>query len=61
MLITANCGRGKTTFALSLSSTGLLSRINKVLERNSLFINQYKPIEANEVLFLTSRKIIASQ
>lgn len=56
MLIIASCGRGKTTFALSLGEDGLLAEINRIRrKRNLLDINQ-KDIEPDEVLFLSSRK-----
>lgn len=56
MLISASCGRGKTTFSLSLSAFGLLDQINKIRHRNNLFIPDLQDIKPDEVLFLTSRK-----
>lgn len=56
MLISASCGRGKTTFSLSLSSSGLLAQINQERRKNNLFDQDLKDIEPDEVLFLTSRK-----
>lgn len=56
MLISASCGRGKTTFSLSLSPFGLLDQINKIRHRNNLFIPDLQDIKPEEVLFLTSRK-----
>lgn len=56
MLITASCGRGKTTYSLSLSSFGLLEQINQERKRVNLFDKNLKDIEPDQVLFLTSRK-----
>lgn len=56
MLITASCGRGKTTYSLSLSSFGLLEQINQERNRVNLFDKNLKKIEPDQVLFLTSRK-----
>ena len=45
MLITASCGRGKTTYSLSLSSFGLLEQINQERNRVNLFDKNLKKIE----------------
>lgn len=61
MLITASCGRGKTHYALSLGEDGLLAEINKIQRKNNLFVKDLKDIKPCEMLFLTSRKVIAVQ
>lgn len=61
MLITANCGRGKTYYALSLGEDGMLAEINRLRKRNNLFVKDLEDIKPCEVLFLTSRKVIAGQ
>lgn len=59
ILLCGNCGRGKTTFALDLSEAGLLYQVNKELKKRALGV--YNPIGADDVLFLTSRKVIKDQ
>lgn len=61
MLLTASCGRGKTHFALSIGDNGLLAEINRILYKNNILDRNYQHIQPQEVLFLTSRKAIASQ
>lgn len=56
MLITASCGRGKTYYSFN----ALLDDINTILMRNAI-CHVHKDIEKEEVLFLTSRKIIKKQ
>lgn len=56
MLITASCGRGKTTFALSIGEDGLLAEINRIRRKRNLLDLNFKDIEPDEVLFLSSRK-----
>lgn len=60
MLITASCGRGKTTFALSIGNDGLLAQINRERKKQSLF-EAVADISPEQVLFLTSRKSIKQQ
>ena len=60
MLITASCGRGKTTFALSIGNDGLLAQINRERQKQSLF-EAVADISPEQVLFLTSRKSIKQQ
>lgn len=61
MLITATCGRGKTYCALSLGENGMLAEINKIRRKNNLFVRDLEDIKPYEMLFLTSRKIVAKQ
>lgn len=61
MLITASCGRGKTHYALSLDENGLLAEINRMNRKNNLLVVDQKDIKPCEMLFLTSRKVIAVQ
>jgi hypothetical protein len=42
MLITALCGRGKTTYALTIGKGGLLYDINEKRERDNLFDKNLK-------------------
>lgn len=60
MLITASCGRGKTTFALSIGNDSLLAQINRERKKQSLF-EAVADISPEQVLFLTSRKSIKQQ
>ena len=60
MLITASCGRGKTTFALSIGNDGLLAQINRQRQKQALF-EAVADISPEQVLFLTSRKSIKQQ
>lgn len=61
MLITASCGRGKTHYALSLDDNGLLAEINRIRQRNNILVLNLQDIKPCEMLFLTSRKVIAVQ
>lgn len=60
MLITASCGRGKTTFALSIGNDGLLAQINRERRKQAL-LEPMADIKPDDVLFLTSRKSIKQQ
>lgn len=62
MLITPSCGRGKTTYALTIGEGGLLDDINT--RRNDLWLPglmMIKDIEPQEVLILFSRTNILNQ
>lgn len=61
MIISANCGRGKTYFSLSTGENGLLATINRHRNKINLLDFNQKDIEPHEVLFLTSRKAIKEQ
>lgn len=64
MLITAGCGRGKTSHALEVGKEGLLSRINEALRESFTPSNINKKVEKIkpcEVLFLTSRTVVKQQ
>lgn len=64
MLITAGCGRGKTSHALETGEEGLLSRINAALREGFSPSNINKKVEEIkpcEVLFLTSRTVVKQQ
>lgn len=61
MLISASCGRGKTTYALNTGIDGLLYDINKQREKLNLFDRNLKDIQPHEVLFLFSRTNILDQ
>lgn len=56
MLITASCGRGKTTYSLSIGEDGLLAEINRIRRKRNLLDISQKDIEPDDVLFLSSRK-----
>lgn len=60
MLITASCGRGKTTFALSIGNNGLLAEVNRIRRKQAIF-QAVEDIKPEDVLFLTSRKSIKQQ
>ena len=63
MLITASCGRGKTSYALDLTSNGLLAQVNQKRDKDYLpgLNEKPEPIKPEQVLFLTSRRAIKFQ
>ena len=63
MLITASCGRGKTSYALDLTDSGLLADVNRAQMRLWLPGVEARPqeIQPEQVLFLTSRRAIKCQ
>lgn len=60
-LITAGCGRGKTTYALSLDKNGLLARVNAIRQKYNLLEPNLKDIEPCQTVFLCSRTVVAKQ
>lgn len=60
-LITAGCGRGKTTYATDLDYNGLLGEINALRRKNNLFDKNLEDIKAEEMTILVSRKTIKLQ
>lgn len=64
-VIVCGCGRGKSTYALSLADTGLLASINHNLKRNDVVYmltgKPYEPIKPEEMVVLSPRTVIKKQ
>ena len=61
MLITATCGRGKTSFALELGASGLMAALNKKMIDYIMLHREKEYIKPDEILFVTTRSIIFKQ